>query len=282
MIQKHRTWELLAPAAASDHASGVFDVILVTLIVLNVIAVLVGSVAEVRDAFGPLLSGFEVFSVMVFTLEYLARAWSCTVLPEYAGPIRGRLRFLMRPLQIIDLLAILPFYVATGLDLRVMRVFRLLRLLRILKLARYTRAFGIIWQVIVGKREELVLAFVMLMLLLVVSASLMYYVEGEAQPEEFSSIPATIWWSVVTLTTVGYGDVYPVTVAGKLVAGVISILGIGMVALPAGIISAGFVEEITSRPSELHCDDKFCPTCGRALEEGDEEPPRPPDRQNDV
>jgi voltage-gated potassium channel len=137
------------------------------------------------------------------------------------------------------------------------------RVLRVLKLGRYSKAFHIIRGAISGKKEELVITAVALSVLLLLSASLMFFAERDAQPDRFSSIPPTLWWSVVTLTTVGYGDIYPVTTIGKVIAGIISVLGIGMVALPAGIISAGFVEEI----SESKKEQGVCPFCGRERSE---------------
>lgn len=261
MIDKRRVWELLEPARTGDRLSRVIDLLLVVLIVFNVIGVALSSVPSVYRSVGAYLDAFETLSVMVFTVEYLGRMWSCTETARYAAPVSGRIRFFFRPLILVDLLSILPFYLPfLGVDLRTMRAFRIFRILRILKLARYSQAFYIIQRAISGKVEELVIAGLILFVLLAISSSLMFLAEREAQPEIFSSIPATLWWSVVTLTTVGYGDIYPVTTLGKIIAGTISILGIGMVALPAGIISAGFVDEF-SKYKSVSCD--RCPTCGR-------------------
>ncbi len=268
MIDKRRVWELLEPAGDGDRMSRVVDLVLIFLIVFNVIGVALGSVPSVYRSAGPYLDGFEALSVAVFTVEYLGRMWSCTATARYAAPVSGRIRFFFRPLILVDLLAILPFYLPfLGVDLRTMRAFRIFRILRILKLARYSHAFYIIQRAISGKLEELLISGLILFVLLAISSSIMFLVERESQPEVFSSIPATLWWSVVTLTTVGYGDIYPVTTLGKIIAGLISILGVGMVALPAGIISAGFVDEF-SRYKSAKCDDgDICPTCGRPYDE---------------
>ncbi|MCW8945303.1 MAG: ion transporter [Sedimenticola sp.] len=245
---KQRIWEIVEPAKSGDKISHYFDIGLMVLIILNVLAVIIESVQSIEDQFGTYLTAFEVFSVMVFTLEYLARIWACTYVNNYSHPLFGRIRFSFRPMVIVDLLAILPFYLPFfGIDLRVVRAFRLFRIIRIFKLGRYSKAFQMLGNVLTNKKEEMTITIVALFFLIIISASLMYHAENAAQPEQFSSIPATIWWSVVTLTTVGYGDVYPITLFGKIIAGVISILGIGMVALPAGIISAGFVEEMSKR-----------------------------------
>ncbi len=264
MINKTRIWALLEVAAADDTSSRRLDIFLICLICLNIVGVMLSSVAEIEQQFGFYLFLFEAFSVAIFTIEYIARLWSCTTSRQFSQPVSGRFRFALTPSALVDLLAILPFYLPFfGVDLRVVRAFRIFRLLRVLKLTRYSRAFSIFKLAISGKGEELVLTAFVLVILLIISASLMFYAEGDAQPENFSSIPATLWWSVVTLTTVGYGDVYPVTIAGKTIAGIISILGIGMVALPAGIISAGFVEEIANAKNQKNNAVKCCPTCGK-------------------
>ena len=260
MSIRQRVWRILDVAKPGDVASRIFDIALIVIIILNVIEVSLSSVKSINSRYGAYLNAFEVLSIAVFTIEYLGRVWSCIESPTYRGAVRGRVRFFFQPLSLIDLAAVAPFYLPfLGVDLRTVRLFRMFRVLRVLKLGRYSKAFHIIRHAISGKKEELVITAVALSVLLLLSASLMFFAERDAQPDKFSSIPATLWWSVVTLTTVGYGDIYPVTTLGKVIAGIISVLGIGMVALPAGIISAGFVEEI----SETKKGQELCPTCGR-------------------
>jgi len=166
-------------------------------------------------------------------------------------------------MAVVDLLAILPFYLPfLGFDLRVIRVMRLLRILRVAKVGRYYSSLGLIRAVFRDKKEELVLTSFLMAMLLIISASVMYYCENAEQPEAFSSIPASIWWAVATLTTVGYGDIYPVTTVGKACASVIAVLGIGMFALPTGILGAGFVEQIQKKRRPP----RKCPHCGGELE----------------
>lgn len=262
MPARRRTWEIVEVAKTGDSLSRTFDIVILTLIFLNVLAVFVGSVESVERRWARALELFEAVSVAVFTVEYLARLWSCTVDERFSGSLRGRLRFARRPMTIVDLLAILPFFLPfLGVDLRSLRALRLLRLVRVVKVARYYSSLRLLGNVFRSKKEELVLTTVVMGLLVVVSSSLVYYCENAAQPDLFSSIPATMWWAIATLTTVGYGDMYPVTVMGRLFAGVIAVLGIGMFALPTGILGAGFVEEIqrSKEPQE------FCPHCGREL-----------------
>ena len=226
-----------------------FDVFIMTLIVLNVVAVVTETVEALYTKYKVYYDFFEYFSVFVFTIEYIIRLWACTARPKYSHPVWGRLRYMFSVEALIDLLAILPFYLPLffDLDLRVIRMLRLFRLLRIFKLGRYSVAFGMIIKVIEKRREELMITLTLVLVLMILSSSLMYYIEHEVQPEAFTSIPATMWWSVATLTTVGYGDVYPVTPLGKVLAALIAILGIGIFALPAGILAAGFESEISRK-----------------------------------
>ena len=236
-----------------------FDISILALIFLNVIAVIIGSVQSIQDQWGAFLDVFEIVSVVVFTVEYLARLWSCTTDPRYSGAFWGPTRHAMQAMSIIDLLAILPFYLPfLGIDLRSLRVLRLLRVFRIAKVGRYYSSLSLIKRVFQSKKEELVLTSALMGLLLVVSSSLLYYCENAVQPDAFSSIPATMWWAVATLTTVGYGDIYPITVMGKLCASIIAILGIGMFALPTGILGAGFVEAFQKVKGGA-----VCPHCGQ-------------------
>jgi voltage-gated potassium channel len=169
--------------------------------------------------------------------------------------------------MIIDLIAILPFYLPLLLpfDLRVIRAFRLFRLLRVLKLSRYSESMRVLGNVILSKKEELFICIFTGLVLLIVSSSVMYFIESEAQPEKFSNIPEAMWWGVATLTTVGYGDIYPVTPLGRIIGAMVSILGIGMFALPAGILASGFAEEIR-RTHERDERDIVCPHCGMEIE----------------
>jgi voltage-gated potassium channel len=173
-----------------------------------------------------------------FTLEYALRVWSCVEGLRYRQPWRGRLRFIFSALALIDLLAVLPFYLSMGLlDLRFLH---LVRRLRLLKVTRYVRALHVIGQVGRRERAELLVTLGMIGLILLLVSSVMYSIESEAQPAKFGSIPDTMWWGVATLTTVGYGDVYPITPAGKVFSSLIAVLGLGLFAIPTGILASGF------------------------------------------
>lgn len=243
------------------------DAFIVGLILLSVVIVLLDSLPGMAR-FSSLLYQIEAICVAIFTVEYLLRVWSCVENPEFAHPLWGRLRYIFSPMALIDLLAIAPFYVAplAAHDTVVLRLLRIFRLLRLLKLGRYHTSLGLLGKVFKNRREELVISLVLVTMLVVVASTLMYALEHEAQPKAFSSIPAAMWWGVVTMTTVGYGDVYPVTPAGKVVAGLSLLLGIGLFALPAGILASGFSEEL-QRQREDNKPQQLCPHCGKPLDQ---------------
>lgn len=229
-------------------ASRVFTGFIVSLIVLNVLAVVLESNFALYNKFRFAFTSFEVFSVIVFTVEYLARLWTA---PEQHAPgampgWKARVRHAVRPMALIDLLAIAPFYLAlfVPIDLRYLRLFRLLRLL---KLSHYFDGLNMFLTVLGREIGAIAGAILTLMVLIVISACLMFSIENSAQPGQFDSVAQAIWWSVVTLTTVGYGDITPVTFLGKFVAMIIMLLGVCTMALPAGILAAKFTEELQSR-----------------------------------
>lgn len=259
-----RVWDLLDTMKAQDAVSRTVHSLILSLILLNVLAVVVGSVDTVAARWGQWLDRFELFSVVVFSAEYLTRVWSCTVDPRFAHPVWGRLKFACSPMALVDLAAVLPFYLTViQIDLRFVRAFRLFRLARLAKLGRYSEASTLLLHVMRSKREEMLLTLGLLVTLTVVFASLMYAVENEAQPDKFPDIPHALWWAVVTITTVGYGDVFPVTPLGKLVGAATALLGILMIALPTGVFGAAFVEELNNRRKEKHA--RHCPHCGKDL-----------------
>lgn len=246
-----------------------FDLFIITLICLNVVVLIVETVEGIYEVAPFAFDTFNTISVAIFTVEYVLRVWSCTVDEKYSHPVWGRLRFAVTPVVLIDLLAILPFYVvlltpASLIDLRVLRFLRAVRLLaRVARLSRYSSGLRTSVGVINAKRAELMTVIVFLSILLLMASSLMFYAEHEAQPDKFANIPQAMWWSIITLTTVGYGDVTPVTAAGRFFAGVIAILGIGLFALPAGILGSGFMEEMSRR----RAGPRLCPHCNREIHE---------------
>lgn len=245
---RHTLFRLLEAADEDDIASRIVDLSLVGLITLSVVAVVLESIPGVRQAHGPALYWFEVFTVGVFTIEYCLRIWVCVETdPSLATPAwRQRLRFLVSFHAVIDLLSILPFYLlASGvLGVMDMRFLRAIRLLRILKLTRYFSAMNVLFITIRENSRALAASFLILITIMLLAASGMYYFERQSQPEDFGSIPAAMWWAFATLTTVGYGDVTPITVGGKIFGALITVVGVGMVALPTSILASGYSEQL--------------------------------------
>jgi voltage-gated potassium channel len=259
---KKMVYQLLHPNEGATRWDKIINSFLVILIILNVIAVMLETVPAIHEPRKQLFRDFDIFSVAIFSVEYLLRLWSANYHEKYKHSIGGRLKYIFSPAALVDLVAILPFYL--GLDLRVLRIFRLTRILRIFRLTSYTKSTQLIINVFKSRFKELLLSFILTVFLIIISSCLMYFAEHGAQPEKFSSIPATIWWSVITLTTVGYGDMVPHTEIGKILTIIISLSGIALLALPAGIITAGFLDELRKikKPG-------VCPHCGKPLEEVD-------------
>lgn len=243
-----RTYEILDNVVPGDRAARGFVIGMVAIIVANVIAVAMETVPAYRDDYGTLFTAIEAFSIFIFIVEYVLRLWSCVEnrADDYDHPLWGRLRYAVTPLAIIDLLAILPTLLATmtGLDLRILRI---LRLFSLLKLTRFSPALETIGAVIYAQRKGLLAAMLMVAILMVFSSSLVYLAEYDAQPDKFGTMLDAMWWSIVTLATVGYGDLAPVTPFGRIIGAVTIMLGIGCYALPTGLLASGFADEIRKR-----------------------------------
>ena len=253
-----RIYEVLERSHVHDVIGRKVDNALIVLIMLNVLAVTMETVESVYLQYRLLFDSFEYFSVLVFSIEYLTRVWSCVdAKPPYKRKSNWyeRLSWMLTPSALVDLLAIAPLFLSMlfFIDLRILRV---LRLLRILKLTRYSMALNMILDVLRERANAFFAAFFILMIMLVVASSGAYLAEHRAQPEDFGSIPHAMWWAVATLTTVGYGDVTPVTVMGKLFGALVTIIGIGMAALPAGILASGFADHLAKTREELKKDYK--------------------------
>lgn len=253
---RQRCATVLDASHHQDRLSRSINIFLISLIVINVAAVILESVASLRAQWGPVFSAIETFSVLIFTIEYLVRVWSIVDNPwqsRYHLPIRGRLRFMRSPMAIIDLLAILPYWLSMffALDLRFLRV---ARLLRVLKLTRYSGAMNLLFEVLREEAKVLGAALFALSIILILTASAAYLAENHAQPEAFANIPQAMWWAIVTVTTVGYGDISPITPIGKILGAFLALVGVGMVAIPAGILASGFSNALQRRRKQLERD----------------------------
>ncbi len=224
--------------------------VLIVLIIGNVIAVLLESVNDIYKAYQVYFDAFENLSILIFSIEYILRLWSVVEKDPFDAEWRQRLRWMTSGAAIIDLLAILPAYLNffVHIDLRFLRT---LRLLRLLKLTRYFVSLQILLRVIEREKGSFQAVLFILIIMIVMAAAGVYVVESRAQPEVFSSIPASMWWAVVTLTTVGYGDVTPITPLGRFLGAIITILGVGLAALPAGILANGLASELELRKQQL-------------------------------
>lgn len=290
MITRRQIFRIIDEDARDYRPSRLFNGMIILLIILNVVAIIFESDDYYAVKYGIVFDQIEFWSVIIFGLEYLLRLSTADfIYPEKKGwgPF---LRYFRSPLAIIDLLAILPsiiiiiapytVYLAGAMDFRVIRLLRTLRLLRVFKITRYSSSLRMIITVFREKGRELGVTIFITFILMVLSSTLMFYVEHEAQEDQFPNILATFWWAVATLTTVGYGDVYPITPAGKILGGVIALLGIGLVALPTGILSSAFVDKMERRKDKEESErekkeaeeniDKvpktpFCAHCGKEL-----------------
>ena len=266
---KRRIFEIIQAAHGKDIASAIFDWFIIALILLNVIVAIAdtfkGIPLKIRVGF----SVIELVSVIIFSAEYALRVWTANYLYPAESPTKARIKFIFSFMAIVDLLAILPFYLPflIPIDLRVLRTVRLLRLLRLLKINRYTTALSTVGNVIKRKAAQLLSSMLVVLILMIIASLLMYSIENEAQPDVFQNAFSGFWWAVATLTTVGYGDIYPITPLGKALGAVIALLGIGLVAVPTGIISAGFVENISREQEEEQEQKHYCPYCGKRLDE---------------
>ncbi|OPY41955.1 MAG: Voltage-gated potassium channel [Methanoregulaceae archaeon PtaU1.Bin059] len=268
---KERVYDVLEPgydqASVGAFFQRFFDVF-ITLVILVSIAIMVLSSVKTLDAqFGMAFDIIFFFTTIVFSIEYPLRVWSCTADPRYASPVRGRLAWMLTPFALIDLIVVLPFYLELfiGINLTGLVV---LRVFRIFKLIRYSDSINMIIRVVKAQRDMLITAYLVLFIALISASTLMFQIERPGQPEVFTSIPATMWWGIVTLTTVGYGDMVPMTAAGKVLGGCITLLGIGIFALPAGILASGFTQELQRRmpvknrtPGDAEEEVFLCPHC---------------------
>lgn len=219
-----------------DHdtpAGRLFDFVIQFLIILSLVTFSIDTLPDLKDDTKALLNIIEYFTIGVFTIEYLLRLYVAHL----------KLAFIFSFNGMLDLLAILPFYIASGIDLRSARAFRLLRLIRVFKLLRYGRALGRLNRAYSIVKDEIVLFFVVIFILLFFTAVGIYHFENPAQPEAFSSVFDSLWWAVVTLTTVGYGDIYPITVGGRVFTFFVLLIGMAVMAIPTGLIAAALARE---------------------------------------
>lgn len=277
---KTRVYEIVSSAQEGDQVSFWFDMVIIGFIILSVGELILVTIPGMLIRHFWIFAAIELVTAVVFSIEYFLRMWSCTADDRYQKPVAGRIRYALTPLVLIDLISILPYYLPFLIPGANFAFLRTLRVFRFFKLGRYSRSFRIMIKVLERNKESLLGTGFIIMVVLVIAASLMYQIEFSAQPEVFSSIPEAMWWGIVTIATIGYGDMVPITPMGKALGFVISLIGIGLFALPAGILASGFSEVIkeeqqkkkgeqdesandvsTDVPGEY----TICPHCGREI-----------------
>ncbi len=260
---KQRIFEIIEKSRDGDKASKIFDDFIIVLICINVISIFIETFS-ISEQLSTVFRWIEVISVIIFTIEYLLRVWTASLLHPELSKLRATVKYIFSFMALIDLLAILPFYFPffIKIDLRILRALRLVRLFRLFKMNRYTSALTTVFTVIKNKASELISSIFVVFILMLISSVFMYTIESPVQPEIFKNGFSGLWWAVATFTTVGYGDIYPITTAGRILSMIMAVLGIALVAVPTGIISSGFMEL-----NEKSCDEKhFCPYCGKKLD----------------
>ncbi len=255
---RKRIYEIFAEPEEGDWLGNFVTGSILVLIAVNVTLGILETVEALNSRYASFFYWFEVVSVAIFTAEYLLRLWACTSRAEFSEPVKGRFRMATQPMSVIDLLAIAPFYLQfllpSGMDLRFIRMLRLFRLFRLFRMASLASAVNTVKNVFLLKKEQLSIAVFVLLLVVLFSASLMYLCESGQPGTKFTSIPQSMWWAMVTVTTIGYGDMYPETPMGQILGAVIGFVGVCVFALPVAILGAGFVEELEREQKESQPD----------------------------
>ena len=258
-LSRNRTYQILEFTDPDDRTSRFVSFGIVGLIIVNVLAIVLESIPSLYEAYEKTFFRLEIVSCTIFILEYVLRVWASVEDPETVGDDSGtqvsngkrRINFMLKPLAIIDFLAFVPIFLQLlfpGVDLRFLRA---LRLLRVFKLTRYFQSFEMILEVLHDEWRSLAGTVFIMLVILIIAACGLYYIERDIQPDKFGSIPEAMWWAMAALTTVGYGDAYPITPIGKIIGSIVTLLGIGMVALPSGILASSFSERMRQRRESM-------------------------------
>jgi len=265
--RKEFIYRVIQPHEKNDLPSTVFDWSIIFLVVVDIFTTILYTMPMPEQV----LRGFDIaewVTVIVFTVEYLLRLWLVDILYKDKKTLMARLKYLFTFIMFVDLLAIAPFYLQFFIpfNIHVVRVFRLLLILRLLKIKRYSKTLLHIGNVIKRKVVHLSISILILLTLMLVASVLMYAAEHEAQPDVFVNAFSGLWWAVITMTTVGYGDIFPITAIGRMIGAAFSIFSIGIIAIPTGIISVGFLENTYAKKAERAQDKRFCSYCGENID----------------
>ena len=268
MITKKRIFEIIQVGGDNDRKSRMFDFVLVAAIVINLFIALF-STFEASAGYKEAMHFVELTTVIFFTVEFALRLWTADYLyPDTKDGYLAAVAFFFSPSGIVDFLAFFPFYLPDVLPFGIVafRIFRVIRIFKLFRVTKYQDSLNVITEVVARRKNQLI-SSVFLVLILMISASiLMYGIEHEAQPDVFRNAFSGFWWSTSTLLTVGYGDIYPITTLGKVIGIILTFLGVGMVAVPTGILSAGFIEHLSEiEEPENKKQPEYCPHCGHKL-----------------
>ena len=289
---KKRIFEIISVDDGDDIYSAIFDKFIIFLIIINILIIIAESFRGFSNSIVVIFRHIETFSVIVFTIEYLLRIWTAKYLyPNEKTFFKAMMKYIFSFMALIDLFAILPFFIPfiIPVNLISLRMLRIFRILRIFKIHRYTDALKDIGTVIKNKGTQLISSIIVLFILVIMASVIMFNIETEAQPELFKDVFSSYWWTINAITTVGYGDIYPVTIVGKFLSSIISILSVGFVAIPTAIISTGFMEQIERKQLDeinsqidistknfmehqkiKHSDINYCPYCGKKMDKVEE------------
>ncbi len=263
---RRRVYQLLEKAQAGDVWSLIIDVFILSLIFFNILAIMFETVESIHLKYSTAFKIFDLISVIIFTIEYILRIWVSVERDDSSEFFKKRVKYGFSFMAIVDLLAILPFYLAfLPIDMRFLRTIRLLRIIRIFKIGHYSNSLGTLGRIFKKKKADLFIGFFITVILLVVFANIIFFVEHNAQPDVFSNVFQSMWWGIITITSVGYGDMYPITTLGKFLGGLISFLGILIIAIPIGILGAAYVEDMDNKQKgkirSIHTEDHII-ICG--------------------
>lgn len=280
---KQKIYNVIREDHKNTISGTLFDTIIVVFIMLNITFIIIETFNP-PSWFIPIYNVVEFITVVVYTIEYFLRIWTAPLKYPEEKTYKARLKYMISFMAIIDLMSILPAYLpfVFVINFKVLRILKVFKLLRVFKIGRYVDSFSAIVYVLKSKAHQLISSVIILFVLLIMASVIMYDIESQVQPEVFENALSSLWWAVATVTTVGYGDLYPITTAGKILGIVVVLMGVGLVAIPTGIISAGFVESIGmfTGETEINSDDKqlinnkqitfkarYCPYCGKPMEE---------------
>ena len=269
MSVKQRIYKTIQPHKTNDVPSIIFDWFIVFLIMINICIIIFGTL-NLSERVSFIFSIIETSTVIIFTIEYLLRLWTADIIYKNEKPFRACLKYAFTFVMIMDFIAIMPFYLhfILNIDMNIMRIFRLFRLIWFFKIKRqYIKVFSNILDVFKKKALLLLFSLISIFTVMIIASVLMYHAERQAQPEVFNNALSGLWWAVITMSTVGYGEIYPITGLGKILGALFSIMSIGLIAVPTGIISSGFIEKAREERVRARGEKCFCPYCGKNIEE---------------